>query len=63
MMIAERITRTREIAGLTKSELSRLLLVDRSAVSHWEAGRREPSASMCAEIASVCGVELVEFWG
>ncbi|MEV5792686.1 helix-turn-helix transcriptional regulator [Streptomyces sp. NPDC052192] len=32
----------RKRAGLTQKELAEILGVDRTAVAHWEAGRRNP---------------------
>lgn len=64
MHISERIKRARELAGLNLSELSRRLDVDRSTVSKWESGKQEPRGyEVCSDIAKICGVSLVEFWG
>ena len=46
----------RKKAGLTQSELARLLNIGRSTVCMWESGDREPGFDTLAKIAAVLGV-------
>lgn len=37
-----KLARYRELAGMTQLQLAKRLRVDRTVISHWEAGRRSP---------------------
>ncbi|MBE1601301.1 helix-turn-helix transcriptional regulator [Streptomyces stelliscabiei] len=41
----------RKRAGLTQKELAEILGVDRTAIAHWEAGRRTPDGSRLDDYA------------
>ncbi len=45
-------------AGISRAELARRLGVAPSAVSDWEAGKKDPSVSNLWRIVSACGFEL-----
>lgn len=50
------IAKYRELAGLTHPQLAKKLGVDQSAISHWEAGRRSPSAHNFKRLCAVLRV-------
>ncbi|MEH0551242.1 helix-turn-helix transcriptional regulator [Streptomyces sp. B21-101] len=39
----------RKRSGLTQKELAEILGVDRTAIAHWEAGRRHPEGKRLAD--------------
>lgn len=55
-MIADRIQRVREQAGLTQSELAKKLGITRSSVSAWEQGISVPSTQYIVELANLFSV-------
>jgi transcriptional regulator with XRE-family HTH domain len=55
---AEIIGRIRRHSGLSQTELARRSGVDRSALSAYEHGRRQPSVAAVARIAAAAGMEL-----
>jgi transcriptional regulator with XRE-family HTH domain len=52
------VARLRESSGLTQTELARRSGLDRSALSAYEHGRRQPSVGALARIAAAVGMEL-----
>lgn len=52
------IGRIRRATGFTQTELARRSGVDRSALSAYEHGRRQPSVAALARIAAAAGMEL-----
>jgi transcriptional regulator with XRE-family HTH domain len=55
---AEIIARIRRQSGLSQTELARRSGVDRSALSAYEHGRRQPSVAAVARIAAAAGMAL-----
>lgn len=55
---AEAITRIRRRSGFSQTELARRSGIDRSALSAYEHGRRQPSVAALARIAAAAGMEL-----
>lgn len=51
------IAKHRELAGLSHPQLARKLGVDQSTISHWEAGRRSPSAHNFKRLCAALGVK------
>ncbi|MCL4414394.1 MAG: helix-turn-helix transcriptional regulator [Actinobacteria bacterium] len=45
-------------AGISKSELAERLGVVPSAISDWEAGKKDPSVSNLYRVIAACGLEL-----
>ena len=58
MTIAERITRLREEAGLTQSDLARRCDVDRRLVHAWERGYSRPGLDTLVRLAEALGVSV-----
>lgn len=56
--IGERITRKREAAGLSQSELGRRLGISAQAVQKWESGRATPRNSKLSSIASILSTSV-----
>jgi transcriptional regulator with XRE-family HTH domain len=54
----ELIARVREISGFSQTELARRSGLDRSVLSAYEHGRRQPSVAALARIAAAGGMEL-----
>lgn len=52
------IARIRETSGFSQTELSRRSGLDRSVLSAYENGRRQPSVAALARIATAAGMEL-----
>lgn len=57
-MLGFRIAALRREAGMSQSQLARLLQVSPSTVGMYEQGRREPSAEMLLTISRVLGVSV-----
>ncbi|HUB74054.1 MAG TPA: helix-turn-helix domain-containing protein [Solirubrobacteraceae bacterium] len=55
---AKLIARIREASGHSQTELARRSGLDRSVLSAYEHGRRQPSVAALARIAAAAGVEL-----
>jgi len=55
---AELIARIRATSGLSQTELARRSGLDRSVLSAYEHGRRQPSVAALARIAAATGMEL-----
>lgn len=53
----QRLTKARELRSLSQTNLAERLGVTRTAVSHWEAGRSNPSTKHLEKIANVLGVD------
>lgn len=47
-----------ELSGLTRARVAGDLGVTRGAVTHWLAGRRDPTLDNLAKFAALCGVSL-----
>jgi transcriptional regulator with XRE-family HTH domain len=56
--IAARLRRAREQAGLSQSQVAKLLHLHRPSISEAEAGRRKVSAEELAEFARIYGVSV-----
>jgi transcriptional regulator with XRE-family HTH domain len=54
----ELVARIRRSSGLSQTELARRSGVDRSALSAYLHGRRQPSVAALARIAAAAGMEL-----
>jgi len=52
------VARIRKASELSQSELARRSGIDRSALSAYEHGRRQPSVAALARIAAAAGMEL-----
>jgi len=59
-LFAERLRQARHWRGLTQKELGELIVpqMDRTHLSHFETGRREPSLTNAVQIAKALGVPL-----
>lgn len=57
--LAKRITRARELAGLTQADIARGMTVSRSAASNWEKGIAEPSSNNLRRLADLLSVSWV----
>jgi len=55
---AELIARIRKMTGFSQTELARRSGLDRSVLSAYEHGRRQPSVAALARIAEAAGMEL-----
>ncbi len=55
---SELVAEIRRRSGLSQTELARRSGVDRSALSAYEHGRRQPSVAALARIAAVAGMTL-----
>jgi transcriptional regulator with XRE-family HTH domain len=55
---AELIARIRRARGYSQTELARRSGLDRSALSAYENGRRQPSVAALARIAAAAGMQL-----
>jgi len=55
---AQLVARVRQGSGLSKTELARRSGLDRSVLSAYEHGRRQPSVAALARIAAAAGMEL-----
>ena len=58
MTIAERITRLRDEAGLSQSDLARRCEVDRRLVHAWEKGYCRPGITTLPRLAEVLGTTV-----
>ncbi len=54
----DRITQARELTGLTKTELAKMLDVTPAAVAQWESGAKHPTAENLAGIAHRLGMPI-----
>lgn len=52
-----KIAKRREMAGLTQLDLARKLGLDRSAIAHWEAGRKSPAAATFKRLCKALAVD------
>lgn len=61
MDIASAIRHRREQLGLSQSDLARRIETDPSHIAHWESGRRDPSLSNAAAVATAlsCSVDAL----
>ena len=57
-MIADRIKLLREKAGLSQTELSKLLSLSRSSVCAYESGLNVPSAQILVELSKIFKVSV-----
>src|SRR3989442_852752 len=58
MLIATRLRKAREMAGLSQGQVARMLKFHRPTISESEAGRRRVSAEELAEMAKIYGVSV-----
>lgn len=61
-VLAQKIDRLVKASSYSPAELSRLLGVDRSAVSKWMSGDRTPTMKNLLELAEVLNIEMAELW-
>ena len=54
----EALLKARKQAKISQQQLADLLIVNRSSVANWEAGRRLPDATMITRIAEALAVDL-----
>lgn len=47
-----------ELSGLSRAQVAADLGVTRGAVTHWLAGRRDPTLDNLSKFAALCGVRL-----
>lgn len=62
-MIGEMVKAHRERAGYSQSELASRLDTHQTAIAHWESGRREPTATNLAAIATALGISMDVLFG
>ena len=60
LTIGERIKKYRNEKGLTQEELSKILLVSRSAISNWEIGRNYPVLDSIVLLSDLFEISLDE---
>ena len=63
MDFAERLSRAREAAGLSKAELARRIGVPRQLVDKWEARKNLPGLENALAISRELGVTVNELFG
>lgn len=56
--VAERLRSARELAGLTQSQVAKMLGLHRPSVSEMEAGRRRVSAEELIKLAEIYGTSV-----
>ena len=52
-----KIANLRELAGMTQVELAAKLGLDRSAIAHWETGRKSPGAATFKRLCKALAVK------
>lgn len=52
----------REIRGLSRTELARMVGVSRPAVIQWETGKTSPTDSNVRAVAAALGLDMVAFY-
>jgi transcriptional regulator with XRE-family HTH domain len=57
-LIGANVKRVRELVGITRSQLARLLSVAPMTVTRWEEGQRKIPASLLTRIADVLDVRV-----
>ena len=57
-MLGPRVAALRKAAGISQSELAKMLKISPSAVGMYEQGRREPALDILAEMANIFGVTI-----
>ncbi len=57
-MLGPRIATLRRAAGISQSELAKMLKISPSAVGMYEQGRREPALDVLVEMANIFGVTI-----
>lgn len=62
-VVAHNIKRQRELRGMSQSDLARAISTDPSHVAHWESGRREPSLTNAATLATALGCSVDHMLG
>lgn len=58
MAFPENLKKLRLQRGYTQEKLARLLYVDRTSISRYEAGTLEPSISMLVEISRIFNISI-----
>lgn len=61
-MIGDNIEKYRTKAGLTQAELAEKVGYDRTTITRWEQGTREPFASQVKAIAKVLNVDVAKLY-
>ena len=64
VVLGRRIRKLRERAGLTQTELAKLVLSSKSAISEYELGNRPPDVKLDQRLEEVldAGGQLIELW-
>lgn len=63
MNLGEKLKKLRKERNLKQEELSLILNVDRTTVSNWERGEKQPSIDILIKLRSIYGVTLDEIVG
>lgn len=58
-----KIRELRERAGISKTELARIMDVDLAAVSRWESGQAMPLAARLPKLADLFGCSIDALYG
>lgn len=57
------IKKYRELAGITKAELARIMEVDQAAVTRWDRGEALPWAAKIPKLADLFGCSIDQLYG
>ena len=63
MNLGEKLKRLRKERNLKQDELASVLNVDRTTVSNWERGQKQPSLDILVNLCSIYGISLDEMVG
>lgn len=61
-VLADRIAALVNASPYSAADVARLLKVDRSAVSRWMNGKRQPTVKNLVDLAALLGIEADELW-
>ena len=57
------IKKYRELAGISKAELARIMEVDQAAVAKWDKGEALPRAAKIPKLADLFGCTIDQLYG
>lgn len=57
------IKKYRELAGISKAELARIMEVDQAAVTRWDRGEALPRAAKIPKLADLFGCTIDQLYG